>query len=224
MKNAFKVSLLALALLSAHVQAAEYRLDGAKFDIIFDDASFGLFGTPMLSGDTLLFTPSTFSAKSNNKQWNIANSTISFWIEADNGHHLSGASLIEKGDYGFLGKSADTFVAGETRVVDVRSPLDSTDVDLSGADSLTATRKGKFANWEASSLQTFQSGATKVRFTIENALFASAGAKGGYAFIEKKYVGLTVSAVPEPESYAMLLVGLGLIGAISRRRNKWMAC
>lgn len=33
-------------------------------------------------------------------------------------------------------------------------------------------------------------------------------------------VSLQVTAVPEPESYAMLLAGLGLIGAISRRRNR----
>lgn len=30
----------------------------------------------------------------------------------------------------------------------------------------------------------------------------------------------TVTAVPEPESYAMLLAGLGLMGAIARRRNQ----
>jgi hypothetical protein len=30
---------------------------------------------------------------------------------------------------------------------------------------------------------------------------------------------VTVSAVPEPESYAMLLAGLGLIGTIARRRK-----
>jgi hypothetical protein len=95
----------------------------------------------------------------------------------------------------------------------------SVDVDLVGADELPATGK-KLTNWEAKSLQTFQSGATKIRFTIENVLFASAGAKSGYAFIEKKYVGLTVSAVPEPESYAMMLAGLGLMGTIARRRSK----
>ena len=29
-----------------------------------------------------------------------------------------------------------------------------------------------------------------------------------------------VAAVPEPETYAMLLAGLGFIGAVARRRNK----
>jgi hypothetical protein len=30
---------------------------------------------------------------------------------------------------------------------------------------------------------------------------------------------LQVAAVPEPETYAMLLAGLGLVGAIARRRK-----
>lgn len=33
-------------------------------------------------------------------------------------------------------------------------------------------------------------------------------------------VDSAVSAVPEPESYAMLLAGLGLVGAIARRKNR----
>jgi hypothetical protein len=33
-------------------------------------------------------------------------------------------------------------------------------------------------------------------------------------------VSVSVSAVPEPETYAMLLAGLGLVGFISRRRRK----
>lgn len=32
--------------------------------------------------------------------------------------------------------------------------------------------------------------------------------------------GLTIAPVPEPETYAMLIAGLGLIGAASRRKNK----
>jgi hypothetical protein len=29
-----------------------------------------------------------------------------------------------------------------------------------------------------------------------------------------------ISSVPEPETYAMLLAGLGIVGAITRRRRK----
>ena len=217
MKNAFKISLLALALLSANAQAATQRLDGSKFDVIYDDSKLGLFGDLTLAGNTLVFQPNEFFAESTSKKWDIARSTFSFWIEADAGHHLTGATLTEGGDYGVLGKSADAFAAGETRVVDWRNPSVSKDVDL--GVTYESVTKGKLANWEAVSTQTFESGATKVRFTIENLLFANAGSKTGYSFIEKKYASLTVSAVPEPESYAMLLAGLGIIGAVARRRK-----
>jgi hypothetical protein len=228
MKKAFKVSLLALALLSAHAQAAEYRLDGATFDIVFrNDSAFGLFGTPTLAGNTLFFTPDQYSAKSTTKQWDINNSTISFWIEADAGHHLAGASLLEQGDYSLFGKSAFASVAGQTRSVDIRKSGESEAVDFTGGKNLATTPIGETTNWEVTSLQTFATDASKVKFSIENLLFANGGSKGGYAFVEKKYVGLTVStvpeltvsAVPEPESFAMLLAGLGLIGAIAHRRR-----
>lgn len=34
------------------------------------------------------------------------------------------------------------------------------------------------------------------------------------------YITMSVTAVPEPETYAMLLLGLGVIGAIGRRRGR----
>ena len=48
---------------------------------------------------------------------------------------------------------------------------------------------------------------------------------GGQSIIAKTYLQdgqwrLQIAAVPEPETYAMLLAGLGFIGAIARRRNK----
>jgi hypothetical protein len=43
------------------------------------------------------------------------------------------------------------------------------------------------------------------------------GVAGQYLFQVRNGV---VGAVPEPETYAMLLAGLGLVGAISRRRNR----
>ena len=44
-----------------------------------------------------------------------------------------------------------------------------------------------------------------------------AGAWGPYA--NDKVQGMSVSAVPEPESYAMLLAGLGLLGFTARRKK-----
>ena len=44
----------------------------------------------------------------------------------------------------------------------------------------------------------------------------------GTANVQKALLGAdyTITAVPEPESYAMLLAGLGLMGTIARRRSK----
>lgn len=39
-------------------------------------------------------------------------------------------------------------------------------------------------------------------------------------FAADKGYSLTVSAVPEPESYAMLMMGLGLLAAVARRNKK----
>lgn len=41
----------------------------------------------------------------------------------------------------------------------------------------------------------------------------------GSTLVNFGWTNLSVSAVPEPESYALMLTGLGLMGAITRRRK-----
>lgn len=43
---------------------------------------------------------------------------------------------------------------------------------------------------------------------------------GGVSFLVNGSNVASITPVPEPESYAMLLAGLGLMGTIARRRNK----
>jgi hypothetical protein len=43
---------------------------------------------------------------------------------------------------------------------------------------------------------------------------------GGNGYFYNGSISSSVTPVPEPESYAMMLIGLGLMGAIARRRNK----
>ena len=66
------------------------------------------------------------------------------------------------------------------------------------------------------SLGLLPTGTAKVRFTLDMERLGG-GDNDGYA--DNLSFALTTAPVPEPESYAMFLAGLGLMGAIARRRT-----
>ena len=49
---------------------------------------------------------------------------------------------------------------------------------------------------------------------------AMSNTAGNWRFDNIAFTGVAIAAVPEPESYAMLLAGLGLVALVARRRNK----
>ncbi|WP_374049964.1 FxDxF family PEP-CTERM protein [Nitrosomonas sp. sh817] len=60
--------------------------------------------------------------------------------------------------------------------------------------------------------------------TVNDTTFAS-GQFGFYNNSQSnvRYAGFEVTPVPEPETYAMLLAGLGLVGFMARRRKAVVA-
>ena len=215
-----------LALASANASAANVTLNGDKFTISYDTSVIGLFGTPSLIGSSLVFAPGGspgFAAQSENGI-KVTNSTFSFMIMADPGYKLSSFNLFEGGDYMLIGNSSRVSVGGQLRV----KPVNLAAMTASVTPSVPLTTQTTFetfatTNWDAHASISLATPLSSAAVSIENLLGARARlVDGGYAFIEKKNVELSfvLTPVPEPESYAMFLTGLGLLGAVARRRSK----
>lgn len=218
--------VLLLALGSAQANAATVTLDGEHFTISYDTAVLGLFGTPLLVDSSLVFAPGGspgFSAQSGNG-FDFTNSTFSFTIAADPGYKLTGFNLFEAGDYFLIGSSSQVSVGGQLRV----KPLGGSALTAAISPVAPLTIQTGFplfttSNWEAAASVSPTNPLGSAVVSIENILGAfSPVGQGGYAFVEKKNIelGFVLTPIPEPESYAMLLAGLGLMGFVARRRSQ----
>jgi hypothetical protein len=212
--------------LSGAAFSAPFTLSGNTVDFTFDDAMLGLFGQAGLSGDTLYFTPVDFIAKSlNGAGFAMANDTMNIKVTAHQGWSFSRVDLIEKGDYLLLGSGSEAAVGGQVRVFDIAKPL--TDMTASVLSSNSLDQLGMTnRNWttQTSIDLSAWNAAQAINVTVENLLLASTGVPSSLAFIEKKFVGLTpammaATPVPEAETYAMMLAGLGLVGFAAARRR-----
>ena len=65
-KRTAAVLALSAAMLSGPVQAVPVTVVGTTVSFTFDSALSGLFGVPMVTGDALFFTPTTYMAQSFN--------------------------------------------------------------------------------------------------------------------------------------------------------------
>lgn len=208
---------------SGVVLAASVTLSGTTVDFTFDDAMLGLFGPANVSGNSLYFTPTNFKAQSlNGAGFALTNETMNIKVSTHSDWLFSSIGLVERGDYLLLGSGSMADVAGQMRIFDVATPL--VDVTASIVSSSPLNLVGlPTHNWDAQVSTDLSAWNTTqmINVTIENLLLASTGAMPSLAFVEKKFVGLTVvtAPIPEAETYAMMLAGLGLVGFAAMRRR-----
>lgn len=239
LQNLFKsVGVVALGLAAVSwggtAAAVPVTVAGTTVSFTFDDALAGLFGTPGVAGDALLFTPTNFKAQAFNSAGIVsASQTFNVQVSANPGYLIAAVKLNETGDYYNLGSSSAVAVGGQLRVFDLETPLaPALTASIAASQPLTAvTSFGAFAttNWDASASLTLpvsgwggaDGAISNANVTIENILLARSLMLGDAAFIEKKFTGLAIvtTPVPEPQAYLLFAAGLGLVGWMAVRRS-----
>jgi hypothetical protein len=231
-KKSALISLgLTATLFGGNALADVQTLVGTNVTFQYDDDLLGLYGTPTVAGNSLIFTPTTFNVQSTNGQGIVqTSSTVNVQIFANAGFNFPAVMLEESGDYALIGSDAQVAVGGQIRAYDLLNPLPNslhlTDNIVASAPLTTTTSLAPYSttNWNASAslvLPTAWS-AGGVNLTIENILLASTSFAGSSAFLEKKFLGtaVVITAVPEAQTYGMMLAGLGLVGWMAGRRRR----
>lgn len=218
-------AFLTLGLLSVAsvAQAAPIVLQADHFSVSYDDTQLGLYGAGAVSGDTVFFLPTSFTAFSG-----VAGRAVStralfeLTFIADPGYAFSGLSFTERGDYLLFGGGGVNVVAG-VEAVNASTGASASAILTPGAPLNVPGLPTH--NWQLEwglALQSLGS-PQSLQVTLDNELFASTPT-AGMGFIEKKFAGFEltvepVAAVPEPAGWTLLLAGMmaALLAGCRRR-------
>lgn len=167
------------------------------------------------SSDTTI--PGTAPVITYDNQWPIspwmANDGISKWITPT----ASQAQSFDAGSAGTYTYSLSFDLSGykaDTASFSGRVAADNSVVVL--LNNQTISSASGFTSWSGFAANGgFVAGVNKLDFVVTN--WAQNG--GNPTGLRVEFTGSTVTPVPEPETYAMLLGGLALLGAIARRRK-----
>ena len=209
----------AATLLSGSAFALTLNGTTVKYTI---DSPLGYYGSANVVGDSLVFTPSGFTANGSNP---FVGQQINVTVEVLDplNYQLASFSLSESGDYsGYVSDPAvNGLISGAFNAIDSEGNT-SNRIDSPIAISGLADGAGTWTGSAAISLPATGWGGVdgivgKVELQLINDLVAFDTAE-----IWKDMVSLHVvtSPVPEAETYAMMLAGLGLVGFMALRRNR----
>jgi hypothetical protein len=212
--------------------AATQVLSGSHFDVAYDDSALGLFGAPSLSGNTIFFSPTAFSVQSTVGQGRLnLNQSVSLQLLLHAGQTVQSINLSETGTFRLAGTQSDVYADGELSAFGLAAPGNAL-VSAITPDSLFGPNaNGAPQPWNgAASLDLAGSGIDQsagVGVKLQNFLTARTTTTDPnplqVAMVQISPAGnaiaLSVTMVPELESWAMLLAGLGVLAAVRRRKK-----
>ncbi len=208
-------ALAATSFLSAHAASITGLVNTGSFAAGQQDLNYKL----SVSASSGTFGPYGYVTSSSGAPvggW-LANTTTSKWITptTNAGQSFDPAS---NGTYTWtLNFDLTGFNAATASFAGRLAADNSALVMLNGVQVGSAGGFSSFTNFGANS--GFISGANTLQFVVTNLKQSSGNPTG----LRVEFLQSNVTPVPEPETYAMLLAGLGLMGVISRRRMKGKA-
>lgn len=177
----------------------------------------GLYGSPIVEGNTFTFFPSNFRAIGSNGGSQSTTDRISFDLDVAPGLIVESVDVREFGDYAITGGGQ---VSSTADLGVVNRDLGPGSLQSASATSNPAFPLSTLASdsglFSSAASRTLPSGWTRVTITLDGAVNATGGASGT-ATIEKKLGGLIITVVvPEPGTISLALAGAGAL--LMRRR------
>jgi len=223
---------LACALVGAVGSASAVTFTGTNFSLTSGSPVAGEYGAISASGNTVYFKPGGspgFTAEAAGDVSGPGSQTLSedksFSVQAAPGFVITGLWLKAIGTYFyFTGTNASVGVTGSLTVSPSTSALGAPAPAFVGYVSEQYDAKSWVAQTGsiAMSLASPASATVRIQMALAASAFATAADPDfNYAFIDARELQLTVmtTPVPEPETYALLLAGLGVVGFVAARRR-----
>ena len=203
------------------------------------DPGVALFGAPDVDGDTLNFDNMAFGASSVGGVPDLTDGTLNFTVMAKPNQVIDSIILNEVGDFslGGLGGAATSVSVSAPVIINIKevdgvsinpinlntmltfAPSDG-DWNLLDDGAVNGIWTGSLAvDLEQMLIDagvSYVDGVTKVSVTLDNTLMAFSEATSASLIAKKDFQGLSVTAIPEPGTLALLAAAAGLYGL--RRR------